>query len=168
MDIPITVYSYDKQELCRIIKEKIHNNQSNITQHHYATIFSSRDDGSWYNKIAFGINSNISFQYMPSRHAEMDALNKIKRKRELPRYVDMFVIRISKNGSLGESRPCIHCIQMLEKSRLTIKHIYYSTNNGTIVREKFNNMKNSNIIHISSGMRTINRYRKYCQINKQI
>jgi len=104
-------------------------------------------------KVACGVNSNVHFHNMASRHAEMDALNKIKNKRELPKVVDIFVVRFAKGGTLGESRPCCHCLQSLAKSRLRIKHVYYSTNDGSIVREKFDTMMESPLTYISSGAR---------------
>lgn len=117
-------------------------------------------------KVAYGVNSNTNFHCMPSRHAEMDALNKIKNKRELPRYVDIFVIRLAKNGTLGESRPCFHCLEALEKSRLRIKYVYYSNNDGLIIKEKFNTMKESPLTYVSSGMRTIDNKWKTRNDNK--
>jgi hypothetical protein len=90
---------------------------------------------------------------MPSRHAEVDAINKMKSRRNIPRYVDLFVIRLNKAGGLGESRPCSDCLKMLETCGLNIKHIYYSTASGTIVREKMSEMANSPDTYVSSGVR---------------
>lgn len=104
-------------------------------------------------KVAFGVNCETKFMNMPSRHAEADVLNKIKHKKNLPRCVDIFVIRLSKSGTLGESRPCYHCLEMMEKSGLNIKYIYYSNYEGQIIREKFNFMKNNPSTYISSGVR---------------
>lgn len=106
-------------------------------------------------KLAFGTNSNDKFFHMPSKHAEMDALRKLNYK-NLPRTVDIFVIRISKTGILGESRPCIDCLKMMERSGLNIKYIYYSTKDGTILRERFSKMFYSDSTYVSSGIRTKN------------
>lgn len=90
---------------------------------------------------------------MASKHAEMDVLNKIYKKRELPKVVDIFVVRFAKTGTLGESRPCYHCLMSLAKSHLRIKYVYYSTTDGFIVREKFSTMIDSPLTYISSGAR---------------
>jgi hypothetical protein len=110
-------------------------------------------------KLAFGINCNdpVGYMNMPSKHAEADAMNKIRFKKNMPRHIDIFVIRLNKLGNLGESRPCYHCLTMMELSGLNIKYIYYSTASGHITREKFSTMKDSPITHVSSGIRKINR-----------
>lgn len=90
---------------------------------------------------------------MPSKHAEMDALNKIKKWKNMPKCIDMFVIRFNKTGGLSESRPCYHCIDSLEKSKINIKNVYYSNSSGIITKEKFKKMKDSPLTYISSGVR---------------
>ena len=90
---------------------------------------------------------------MPSKHAEMDAMTKIKYHRNNPKCINMIVVRINKNGLLGESRPCQDCLKMLEMSNFIIKYIYYSTAEGTIIKEKFSNMITSPNTYISIGMR---------------
>ncbi len=107
--------------------------------------------------------SQWSFFFM-STHAEIDALNKLKSKKNinLKNRFDLMVIRISKTGILGESRPCFHCLQTLEKSGVKIHNVYYSTEKGKIVREKFNTMKESKKTTYSSG------YRRSMQKHKKI
>ena len=90
---------------------------------------------------------------MPSKHAEMDAINKIKYLRNIPKIIDIFVIRFNKNNDLCESRPCIHCIKSLDKFKTPIRFVYYSTKDGIIVRERFDDMKTCQTHHISSGIR---------------
>lgn len=89
------------------------------------------------------MNKIEKWQYMPSRHAEIDAYMKIKKYRNLPKKVDFFVIRITKSGKLSESRPCYHCIDILSKSRLNIVNVYYSTSEGKIVCESFKEIINN-------------------------
>ena len=105
-------------------------------------------------KLAFGSSENITCRFMPSKHAEIDAYNKIKTYKNMPKKIDIFVIRLTKTGLLSESRPCYHCINSLEKSGLNIKYVYYSTSDGLIVKEIFKTMKYSDITYVSSGMRT--------------
>ena len=95
---------------------------------------------------------------MPSTHAEIDAIEKIKNKKNKPKKVDLLVIRLTKSGLLAESRPCYHCLHFMERSNINIKNIYYSTSNGTIAREKLFEMRSSSITCISSGMRNLKKW----------
>lgn len=90
-----------------------------------------------------------------STHAEINALNKLKDKKiNLKRKkFDLLVVRLSKTERLGESRPCYHCLHKLEQSGVKIQNIYYSTRDNIIVKEKFNQMKESEKTTFSSGYR---------------
>ena len=90
--------------------------------------------------------------YSVSVHAEINALEKLK-KVDKRRGYDLLVVKKTKANLLGESRPCMHCIQRLIKSGINIRHVYYSTKKGTIEREKFNVMLESKKTYISSGHR---------------
>jgi deoxycytidylate deaminase len=46
----------------------------------------------------------------------------------------MLVIRVSKTGVINHSKPCINCINYLHL--FGIKEIYYSGENGEIIKEK--------------------------------
>jgi cytidine deaminase len=89
-------------------------------------------------------------------HAEQNALKKLM---SLPnkkmKNISLLVIRITKTGTVGESRPCLHCLSAMERSKLKIKWVYYSTKEGTIVREKLSEMKESEKTYISTGNRHI-------------
>lgn len=95
-----------------------------------------------------------------STHAEIDALNKLLKlkisKKDKRKYekMDLLVVRLSKTiGRLGISRPCYHCLSTLMNSDIEIKYVYYSTNDGRIVREKFKDMIESELTKISTGWR---------------
>ena len=92
---------------------------------------------------------------MPSTHAEIDAIGKIMNKKNKPKKLDIVVVRYTKSGELAESRPCYHCLCFMEKSRLDIRNIYYSTSEGTIVKERLEEMKANPITCVSSGMRNL-------------
>lgn len=91
---------------------------------------------------------------MASKHAEMDALDKIKYKKNVPKKIDLFVIRLTKVGDLTESRPCLHCLIRLKLSGLNIKHVYYSNSEGNIIRESFSKMQDNPLTYVSSGQRS--------------
>lgn len=115
-------------------------------------------------KVAIGVNSNYKKGIMPSTHAEADALKKVSRKKNIPKMIDIVVIRCSKEGIIGESRPCYHCILTMSKSRLNIKNIYYTTRNGEMVKEELCEMiKHPDKSYISSGIKQKN---KMLSVNK--
>jgi hypothetical protein len=95
------------------------------------------------------MNDDMKYFNMASRHAEMDVIRKIRHKKNVPAKVDLLVIRLSKTGILGESKPCYHCMECLRDSNLGIQNIFYSTADGKIVKETFSEMKEG---QLSSGM----------------
>lgn len=99
-------------------------------------------------------------------HAEQNALKKLISFPKKMKNISLLVIRMSKNGTLGESRPCYHCLSAMERSKLNIKWIYYSTKEGTIVREKFVEMKCSDKTYISSGNRNSPRKNRSTSKNR--
>lgn len=88
---------------------------------------------------------------MPTTHAEINAYTKIKGCKNIPKKLDLFVIRITKGGNLAESRPCLHCINILSKSYLNLINVYYSTADGIIVCETFKSLINDTSCHITGG-----------------
>jgi cytidine deaminase len=111
-------------------------------------------------KLAIGINSNIKFGFMPSTHAEVDAIGKIKNKKNKPKKLDIVVVRFTKSGALTESRPCYHCLCFMEKCCLDIRDVYYSTSEGTIVKEKLSDMRSNPKTRVSSGMRNLQKWKR--------
>jgi hypothetical protein len=105
-------------------------------------------------KLANGESKKESYHGAPSTHAEEDALRNLNLSNISPRnrVVDILVVRFSKSGELGESRPCDHCLKKMAKSCVAVNDVYYSTCNG-IVKEKFIDMINSDRSHISYGDR---------------
>ena len=81
-----------------------------------------------------------------STHAEMDVIHKALRNTDSLDNCVIAVVRFGKDGLLRNSRPCNHCLECMIK--YNIKKIMYSTDDGTIVSERPQDMKHS---HISSG-----------------
>ena len=82
-------------------------------------------------------------------HAEYDAISNLKplkRKKKLET-INMIIIRMSKYNKLQSSKPCILCIRIMQilpiKKGYTIKHIYYSDENGNIVKSNLRTLENS-------------------------
>lgn len=131
--------------------------QFNILLYFFAGVYHKK------RKIFIGENQKYNqWSNSLSTHAEIDALNRLKSKNiNIKRYkFDLLVIRISKTGKLGESRPCYHCLKKLEESGIKIKNVYYSTNLFGIQKEKFNLMKDSDKTTYSRGYRTSMRKHK--------
>ena len=87
----------------------------------------------------------------PGVHAEHDAILKLKpleRKKKL-QSINLLVIRFSKNNKLQNSKPCANCIQTMkilpEKKGYKIKNIYYSNDNGEIIKTNLNNLENEEL-----------------------
>jgi hypothetical protein len=64
----------------------------------------------------------------------------------------IMVVRIGKDGNLRNSRPCNHCLETMIKYK--IKRIVYSTEEGSIVSEKPENMEKT---HVSSGWKSFDK-----------
>lgn len=98
---------------------------------------------------------------MYSRHAEMDALSKVDKLLNLPKKVDLLVIKLSITGVMSYSRPCYFCLLYLAKSNFNIRYVYYSNHEGGITKEIFNKMINSPLTCVSSGERKRRNCKKF-------
>lgn len=135
---------------------------TNETTFHYA-IFFCHKMGLPNQIICIGGCSTLKWKHMTSTHAEIDAMSKIMKWKNRPYLLDLYVLRFSRQGYLGNSRPCSFCINELEKSGFNIKHVYYSNDKNQIIRENFNYMEKN---HIPSGMRMLQKMRDIIMIKK--
>lgn len=109
--------------------------------------------------MVLGRNSILYNYQTASIHSEDAAMNKMTRcnrfKRVIPfgAKIDLLVIRLSKTGVLGSSRPCQNCLKRLTKSKYPVDKVYYSNDKDTIVREKFDSMFDSPLTAMSSADR---------------
>ena len=79
--------------------------------------------------LAHGYNRVVDFMcHQFSIHAEVDAICKLKRNRNVLASSSMYIVRISPKtcNLLKYSRPCENCQKLIEK--YAIKRVYYSTN----------------------------------------
>jgi|TARA_B100001093_G_C26487632_1_gene867616 cytidine deaminase len=84
---------------------------------------------------AVGVNQyNIDGKYS-SLHAEVDAVNKLK-KSEKNKRVNMIVFRVNKQGDICMSKPCINCMKVIKKELKRKNYkcpiIYYTEQDGSI------------------------------------
>lgn len=104
------------------------------------------------NILSFGFNMmGDSDGNEPGIHAEHDAINRLKplgRRKHLQN-INMLVIRISKSNKIQNSKPCANCINTMknlpEKKGYRIKNIYYSNDNGDIVKSNLKNLENEEL-----------------------
>ncbi len=150
-------YYDDLMDVCTYMCDKYGCNTGRNETHHVCAFINTKDG-----KCIIGENSNRQMPGRPiSTHAEMDVLRKIMKtkngsigtNKRIERY-DVLVIRISKTNKLGISRPCYHCINsMINNSMIKIRHVYYSTNDGRIVRERLEDMLDCELTCLSTGWR---------------
>lgn len=94
-------------------------------------------------------------------HAEHDAILKLptlsRRNKRHKKQIDLVVVRASKTGCLGNSRPCYHCLLLLSslppKKGYQINRIYYSNENGDIIDASLEALLFAESPHISKYYR---------------
>lgn len=89
-------------------------------------------------------------------HAEEHAINKYKkipisRRCKLARKtLTIMVIRVSRTGVLGNSKPCANCLALMKRHRIT--RVIYSDEHGELVTEKVARMETT---HLSLAYRSL-------------
>ncbi len=112
-------------------------------------------------------------------HAEMDVISKVskqhseRKKKKSKRVYNLIVIRVSKTGScLGNSEICEKCINGIisapSRYGIRIKKIYYSNNDGDIVKTTPNKLSQQESPHVSSFYNHRGYKSIYERNNKQI
>ncbi len=119
------------------------------------------------NILSYGFNmdSNKS-KNDPGIHAEHDAINKLKpvRRKKHLHNVNILVVRLSKNNKLQNSKPCANCLNKLkilpEKKGYKIRNIYYSNDNGEIIKSNLKTLENEDL-HYSRYYKKTVLYNKF-------
>jgi hypothetical protein len=125
---------------------------------HYCVIFPVGEI-EWGGLLALGRSTSLLNDATKSIHAEHDAMKKLNKINKFKRFlnegdkIDMLVVRMSKSGITGYSRPCRNCLLRLEKSKYQINRIYYTVDEESITCEKFGEMYDSPLTKLSSGDR---------------
>jgi hypothetical protein len=131
---------------------KYESQNSNSGFHHYSGLYKN---GKPYcigcNTLRNVYNNDCIFF---STHAEMCVIYKFLKSCKLQPFKDfvdlshfvIVVLRYGRDGTLKNSRPCNHCLDIMQKYR--IKKIIYSTDDNEFITEKPEEMKR---LHISSG-----------------
>ena len=109
--------------------------------------------GNVFKVIARGRNSTRSLRRGSciQRHAETDALAHLPARmtRAQRRKLCVIVIRVGHDGELRMSKPCKHCIRHLAASG--VKEVAYSTDDGSIVRVRTEELIVDGTPHVSKG-----------------
>jgi hypothetical protein len=138
------MYNHKFEEPIRLLK-KIAIESIVYYKHAAALISGDTIYSSGANKFIKEIKINDQIYYK-TMHAEITVFERLPKKKV--RGMDILVIRINKNLALRNSRPCTQCIEKL--SKLGIRKVYYSNEDGHIVGEFVEQMEKT---HISSGTR---------------
>lgn len=108
------------------------------------------------NVLTYGINKYMDVDGIkPSIHAEKNAIDNLPhlpRKKALVN-VSLLVVRVSKTGKLGSSKPCQQCIQTMAtlpvKKGYKIQSIYYSDTDGNIIETTIKKLDAEDEPHVS-------------------
>lgn len=63
---------------------------------------------------------------------------------QIKKKLGLFSVRIDKLGNLKNGKPCEHCIYIIRKN-INIKYIYYTDNNGILIKEKIEDFNSNHI-----------------------
>lgn len=120
---------------------------------HIACVFYKKNRNIF--KIHTGINNYININHNQSTvHAEISALNKLKNKNSKKcKKINLLVIKVSYTGKVGNSKPCIKCVEKMYclpiDKGYSIKNVYYSDENGQIIKNKIQTLINDDEKHLS-------------------
>ena len=123
------------KRVINFINNTIESKRKNNEKLHYAFLLYKNE------LVSEGTNDFIKDKTCTTIHAEMSALKKWKRLHNSCN-IDLVVIKLKKNGDIGEGKPCNHCIKLLSESKMRIINVYYSVSSVQIIKEKFSKMKN--------------------------
>ena len=93
-------------------------------------------------RICCNVNKHMSYRKKyfahgtPTRHAEMNAIHQIPR--DVLEKCSLLVVRLNEKGDMKSAKPCSACALALYHSG--IKHVYYSSYSGEILKLNFNEL----------------------------
>jgi cytidine deaminase len=129
------------------------NNYSRNSYNHIAAVITKNRKNN-FNVLSVGLNStkcdNISI------HAEYSAISKLKNSDNVNKnnkVVDLLVIRTTLCRKLGNSKPCVKCLECMfcyaTKKGYKVNNVYYSTADGTIQKKKLLDLIFNEELHVS-------------------
>jgi hypothetical protein len=135
------------KELLETAKDKRHCSGVSGAYLHQAVIYKKKNNKECI-PLAYGINI---YGKTSTRHAEDDAIKHLtpigKKKNKVK--VEILVIRITKNSKLCMSKPCLHCIECINKKPqlkgYIIVKVLYSNEMGEITEVKINELETKHL-----------------------
>jgi hypothetical protein len=138
------------------VKKTYHDNGKS---YHMACVYSHNSSSSMY-ILSYGMNEYLCNKDCGSIHAESSVINNLKplqkksRNKKHVKNIDLLVIKTTKTGKLGMSKPCIKCIiDMLSlppKKGYNIKNVLFSTHDG--------NIKSTTLKDLVDGEQHVSKY----------
>lgn len=126
-------------------------NKCNYTNNHVSFIVDANTRQVIFHKFNVFYKSN---QFPYSSHSEVEGVKHfLKKYKTRHNYKIIFiVIKITKTGKIGNSKPCKHCANFLYNhlSNMNIDKIFYSTPNNCLVNLDKDSLRNNNF-KLSSG-----------------
>lgn len=92
-------------------------------------------------------------------HAEHDAIINLPclPRKHHTKKVDIVIVKTSKTGCLGNSKPCLHCLAMMQmlapKKGYRIDRVFYSNEFGHMVCYRLEHLLKDPNIHVSKYYR---------------
>jgi hypothetical protein len=158
-------------ELIQLLLSKFENDIKIKCKMRHLSVTFFENTNSNINPLSYGMNQFYTQNHNHNHnqninscsiHAECDALNKLQFKNERFHKISLLVIRINnriiieddkiKSLNLGNSKPCIKCIQSMynvQAKGYKIINVYYSDADGNIIKRKFGNLLHDPNYHVS-------------------
>ena len=86
----------------------------------------SKTSPKYYRKFADGNESYAG-------HAEMRAISKVPKSWDTSK-LKVYVQRFKKDGSVGMSKPCVHCQAALWRAGIISRRVWFTTDEGAVER----------------------------------
>jgi deoxycytidylate deaminase len=138
-----------------------------VSSKHASALIFSKNNYLMYSNIH---RSYIDGNVINTLHAEANCLQKLLKLRNKNKCLSnnsvcktIIVIKLANGNTLGNSKPCINCLNKLKK--LNIKRIFYSDKNGNIVGEKIKNMISG---IITEGDKHVNKLFHFASLNEKV
>jgi hypothetical protein len=109
--------------------------------------------------LSYGFNYYLNGTKFPfSLHSEVNVINKYYKKKIIKNLLKvkkyLIIIKLSKIGIIGNSKPCKHCATFIYNNydNLKLSKIYYSTKQNTLEELNKNDLQTSNF-KLASGFK---------------
>jgi cytidine deaminase len=125
---------------------------------HYNHVAMIYEKHNMENPLAYGTNYLTNIYKNVSIHAEHDALLRLPENKKKNKKINIIVIRYNTKNELGNSKPCIFCLNHMyniAKSKgYNIYKVYYSNQENNITSMKFMDLYFEEDKHVPKRYRT--------------